>query len=183
MIADGHLCGTSWARTFKALANLLQDLSRWEFGGKAGRRLSRAWGCCLSICSIDMCMQDMRGGLGLGQQVGVVTGVHTFMHLPTGACAHMRSQVHRPCRACRGTCFSCFQLPLLDKSVFFLSPKCHTFMECLLYAKPERLARAVRGAAGLEGTGAKEASHIVFLSCSPLCTDPKSQVPLPPPPL
>lgn len=73
-----------------------------------------------------MCMQDTCAGLGLGQQVGVVTGVHAFMHLPIGACAHMWSQVHRPCRACRGTSFSCFQLPLLDKSVFFLSPKWHT---------------------------------------------------------
>lgn len=88
VMADGHPCGTLWPGASEVLVSLLQSLDG-GFGGKAGRRLSRALSCWLLTCCVPVCVQDVSAGHWVWQQVGVVTGVHTSTRASTCACTHL----------------------------------------------------------------------------------------------
>lgn len=117
-----------------------------------------AWGCCLPFCYVDLCVHDACAGQWVWAQECTCPQVLTHV------CAHTCFHVHRPCRACRGTSFSCFQ-PLPGQACFLLSITQHKCMEDLLWARPAGLA--TQG-----GTRLTEGSHTVLLSPSVLSHAP-----------
>ena len=114
-------------------------------GGKSGRRLPRARGCCFPICYVDVCAQDPCAGQGVCQHVGGATGAPVSTCVLIHVCACTWFQFHRPCGTCRALPF-------------------HKRMEDLLCVRPEGLVKRCGGQLPPEGTRVTEDSHTVFLA-------------------